>query len=569
MLQGNWGRWQWHILRRRANMTTPTARWSKQNRCSHLMFVVLFHSVSRCFFVGRFSQTILPVSPSTLHHITKMPSFESPLNFSLLKFFRSDSNMTNLHAELRVTLTENGIPDTSPLLEYMDWAGIRTKNSLAMFFTDTDKITEWIEKFQNEITFGTAEKKIHFPENDRRKGLQACFIAAWHICRDDFNAARQSKLPAPSLTPSPSIPTATASTTDDKIPKAWPKGVYQQLLTDYRTSTGNTRSFPEKILIGAEKIIVRMWHEHTTSKNYQAVGLGEIITNRTFTATGSVNNCFIATFTATAPSPPSGTNPTRPSSLTPNTTHLYTKNKKTGTLSRWWWSWTHSTQSDGPGSSSKYQHKRSSTTTLRGSSNLLARIPNAYQMSKRPGTPSHGRSQCDYATTSPSSRLQKRSSKTQSPSPTSSHNQFERNPDSTRTRARSKAKAKARPRTNPTRGSPNTDNNPTPVRPTLPIPSLLHLQQHNQHTHMGRHHSLPHIQHPPPRDNTKARRASHQHTPKAEANNHRNRDSTATGMQQTSQLTDLESKPCCKASSPTDPSYTFHSSPALGSHNWP
>ena len=219
-----------------------------------------------------------------------MSLFEPPLNFSLLKCSRSESNMTNLHAELRVTLTENGIPDASPLLEYMDWAGIRTKNSLAMFFTDTDKITEWIEKFQNEITFGTPEKKIHFPEDDRRKGLQACFIAAWHICRDDFNAARQSKLPATSLTPSPTPPTVPASTTDDKVPKAWPKGVYQQLLTDYRTSTGNTRSFPEKILIGAEKIIVRMWHEHTTSKNYQAVGLGEIITNRTFTATGSVNN---------------------------------------------------------------------------------------------------------------------------------------------------------------------------------------------------------------------------------------------------------------------------------------
>ena len=33
-----------------------------------------------------------------------------------------------------------------------------------------------------------------------------------------------------------------------------------------------------------------MWHEHTTSKNYQAVGLGEIIANRTFTATGAVNS---------------------------------------------------------------------------------------------------------------------------------------------------------------------------------------------------------------------------------------------------------------------------------------
>ena len=186
---------------------------------------------------------MLPVLPSMLHHCTRMSLFEPPLNFSLLKCSRSESNMTNLHAELRVTLTENGIPDASPLLEYMDWAGIRTKNSLAMFFTDTDKITEWIEKFQNEITFGTPEKKIHLPEDDRRKGLQACFIAAWHICRDDFNAARQSKLPATSLTPSPTPPTVPASTTDDKVPKAWPKGVYQQLLTDYRTSTGNTRSF--------------------------------------------------------------------------------------------------------------------------------------------------------------------------------------------------------------------------------------------------------------------------------------------------------------------------------------
>ena len=79
--------------------------------------------------------------------------------------------MANLHAELRLSLTENGIPDNSPLLDYLDWAGIRTKNSLAMFFTDTDKIIEWTEKFQNEITYGTPEKKIHFPENDRRKGL--------------------------------------------------------------------------------------------------------------------------------------------------------------------------------------------------------------------------------------------------------------------------------------------------------------------------------------------------------------------------------------------------------------
>ena len=189
-------------------------------------------------------------------------NYISDVSHFILKPPRFDYTMANLHAEFRLILTENGIPDTSPLLDYLDWAGIRTKNSLPMFFADTDKITEWTEKFQNEITFGTPETKIHFPENDRRKGLQACFIAAWHICRDDFDAARQSKLPTPTPLPLTSTPATTPSSTDDKIPKTWPKGVYQQLLTDYKTSTGNTKSFPEKILIGAEKVIVRMWHEH-------------------------------------------------------------------------------------------------------------------------------------------------------------------------------------------------------------------------------------------------------------------------------------------------------------------
>ena len=134
------------------------------------------------------------------------------------------------------------------------------------------------------------EKEIHFPVEDRRKGLLACLIATWNVCRDDFTAARQSKLP---MTPSPTAPPASttpATSTDDKIPKTWPKGVYQQLITDYKVSTGNTKTFPEKILLGAEQVVIRMWHEHTVSKNYQAVGLGEIITKRTFTATGSVNS---------------------------------------------------------------------------------------------------------------------------------------------------------------------------------------------------------------------------------------------------------------------------------------
>ena len=66
--------------------------------------------------------------------------------------------------------------------------------------------------------------------------------------------------------------------------------LYLWLWEFFKVSTGNTKTFPEKILLGAEQVVIRMWHEHTVSKNYQAVGLGEIITKRTFTATGSVNS---------------------------------------------------------------------------------------------------------------------------------------------------------------------------------------------------------------------------------------------------------------------------------------
>eukprot|EP00434_Breviolum_minutum_P046926 symbB.v1.2.043914.t1/scaffold20548.1/size546/1 len=139
---------------------------------------------------------------------------------------------------------------------------IRTKNSLAMFFASDDKITEWTEKFANEITFGTPEKKIHIPIEDRRKGLLACLIATWNVCRDDFAAARQSKLPMTPAATAPSASATPATSSDEKIPKTWPKGIYQQFITDYKVSTGNTKTFPEKILLGAEQVVVRMWHEH-------------------------------------------------------------------------------------------------------------------------------------------------------------------------------------------------------------------------------------------------------------------------------------------------------------------
>jgi len=69
-------------------------------------------------------------------------------------------------------------------------------------------------------------------------------------------------------------------------------GIYADLVEAYNKVTihGHRRAFPEKLLLGAEKIIARMWHEHVTTKCYTGVTLGELLQHRHFTATGRVNN---------------------------------------------------------------------------------------------------------------------------------------------------------------------------------------------------------------------------------------------------------------------------------------
>ena len=78
----------------------------------------------------------------------------------------------------------------------------------------------------------------------------------------------------------------------DTIPKTLLTGIYNQLVKDYNDVTflnGEKREFPEKVLLGTDKVLARMHHERTVSKHYTAVTLGEIMSQRVFTALGTVN----------------------------------------------------------------------------------------------------------------------------------------------------------------------------------------------------------------------------------------------------------------------------------------
>ena len=52
---------------------------------------------------------------------------------------------------------------------------------------------------------------------------------------------------------------------------------------------GVDRLFPSEILLGAEAVLARLLHEHTSSKHYTPLKLGEVLQARAYTASGQVN----------------------------------------------------------------------------------------------------------------------------------------------------------------------------------------------------------------------------------------------------------------------------------------
>ena len=189
---------------------------------------------------------------------------------------------------LEQILDAAGIPNDHKMALYLRHIGVKQPSQFALMFKDSDAVDAWCQKFKSRVTFG--DEEIHITD-DAHTAMTGAITAAFLECQDILGQQRQAMAPTPPFTPalpSASPPTTTPSL-EDKVPKTWPAGEYQTLIRQYHENSGKTRHFPEKTVLGADRILVRMWHEHHKSKNYTAVTLGEIITNRTFTATGTVN----------------------------------------------------------------------------------------------------------------------------------------------------------------------------------------------------------------------------------------------------------------------------------------
>ena len=196
--------------------------------------------------------------------------------------------MVTVDADLTAAATEAGIDlTTDPVMKYLRAIKIITSSAISVYFQDDASVTDLVKKLEGKFTY---------KGNDYVLGGEDvnAVIAQWKVLYGETRAKYQARLAATtsSPTPTPTTPTATSASTDkDNVPKTLPQGVYAQLIKDYNNITldGEKRTFPEKILLGADKVLARMYHEHHTSKHYTAVTLGEIMSQRVFTSLGTVN----------------------------------------------------------------------------------------------------------------------------------------------------------------------------------------------------------------------------------------------------------------------------------------
>ncbi|CAE7559110.1 unnamed protein product [Symbiodinium sp. CCMP2592] len=116
--------------------------------------------------------------------------------------------------------------------------------------------------------------------------VRAIIRHMWSEARRQWNEfSAPPPAPATATPPPPALPTLAG----EKPPRTFPE--WTDLVARYNAVQlgGEPRSFPAERLVGAEEVLARIHWEHTKSKLYTPLGLGEILATRTWSSLGVVN----------------------------------------------------------------------------------------------------------------------------------------------------------------------------------------------------------------------------------------------------------------------------------------
>ena len=108
----------------------------------------------------------------------------------------------------------------------------------------------------------------------------------WKLCCDQIALPSQPTSTAPP-TPSGSGPSSSATKSP---PKELPADAMRDLLRYYEEAAvhGENRAFPQRMLLGAEKVVARVYYE-IQQKSFTPLGLHEILCQHLYDASGNVN----------------------------------------------------------------------------------------------------------------------------------------------------------------------------------------------------------------------------------------------------------------------------------------
>eukprot|EP00439_Symbiodinium_sp_Y106_P059793 s6646_g8.t1 len=148
----------------------------------------------------------------------------------------------------------------SVVRNYLTARGVLSVGTLSMLAKDDDDFEATIvepllrgfETDQGKLELEAAEKPI----------AKAVLLYMFHLAK--AKEARSAAAPTTSL----SSPATTSATPSGGVP----------------------REFPVQKLVGAESVLARFHWEHVTSEAYSPLELGELVSKRSFTATGGVNH---------------------------------------------------------------------------------------------------------------------------------------------------------------------------------------------------------------------------------------------------------------------------------------
>ena len=204
------------------------------------------------------------------------------------------TSMRAMSAELAALATACGLPEK--LHGYLRAKQVLSTGLLAAMADSFQEIDELLFKplLEGEEIEGT-EWKISSTEGPV---VRAALRFLWNQCRDKGGMHAQASgansqplgLPPPAGGGQPTEPTTSKSA--PTVPREIPPQELQKLVKFYADTeiAGRQRDFPMKMLVGAERVMARIWHEAWISHQFTPTQLHEILEARCFDSSGSLNS---------------------------------------------------------------------------------------------------------------------------------------------------------------------------------------------------------------------------------------------------------------------------------------